>query len=382
MRAPRFWLPILALALLGCPQAPPSEDAHGDHAATPGTTPSAGVTLDPRSAAMANVEVAPARRRPFRTRVLASGRVTYDEARLARVTAWVDGRVDRLVIATTGAVIRKGQPIAELYSPELVSAQQELLVATESARALSGSSVPGVADDAQRLASAARQRLRLWGLADAQIDAVIRRGQPITAVPILAPASGVVLRRMVQAGDWVDRGMTLFEIADLTQVWVEADVYEYELANLEVGQLAEVRAIARPGERFPGRIAFIEPVLKAETRTNTVRIALDNRHGRLKPDMTVTAELAVDHGDRLVVPRDAVLDTGKRTLVWVRTAEGRFEPRDVTVGARSAEGVEIRAGLEEGESIAVSGGFMIDASSQLSRTGAAHAGHGRGGGSD
>ncbi|MFP5501481.1 MAG: efflux RND transporter periplasmic adaptor subunit [Candidatus Sericytochromatia bacterium] len=389
MNARLSLIPILAFALLGCQQAGSSEEPHAGHAPAPSPpahephAPAPGLALDERSAAMANVAVAPARLQPFQTRILASGRVTYDEARLARVTAWVEGRVDRLVVATTGAVVEKGRPIAEIYSPELVSTQQELLVATRSARALADSSVPGVAEDARRLADAARQRLRLWGLSDAQIEAVVRRGQPLTVVPILAPASGVVIRRMVQAGDWVDRGMTLLEIADLSRVWVEADVYEYELGGLELGQNAEIETMAHPGEPFSGRVSFIEPVLRAETRTNTVRIVLDNRHGRLKPDMTVTAAILVDQGERLVVPKDAVLDTGKRTVVWVKNAAGRFESRDVTVGARSADRVAIAAGLEAGEQVAVSGGFMIDASSQLSRTGGAHRGHGaEGGGRD
>lgn len=368
-------------ALGGCAkEAPRSEGAHAGHQSA---APQAGervtpdVHLDARQAVLANVATAKVSRRAATSTVTAAGRVTYDERRLARVTAWVDGRVDRLRVATTGAFIRRGQPIADLYSPDLVSTQQELLLAASSARELAGSDVPGVAKDAERLVAASRKRLRLWGLSEAQISQVLRSQRPIESLPVLSPASGVVLRRMVQAGDWVDKGMTLFEVADLSQVWVEADVYEYELAGLRPGQTVTVETVAYPGRRFTGRVAFVEPVMKAETRTNTVRIELANSQGLLKPDMFVTAHLRTDRGPRLMVPADAVVDTGKRQLIWVEENPGHFVAREVRAGESSDTGIEIVSGLKEGETIAVSGGFMIDATSQLQRGGAAgHSGHG------
>lgn len=373
----------LILTASGCArQAAPADEGHSEHqaapsqAASPAATSAQTVELDPRSVALANVATARIVRRPFATVVTAAGRVTYDEQRLARVTAWVDGRIDKLRVATTGAVIRKGQPIAELYSPDLISTQQELLLAAASAKELAGSSVPGVAEDARRLVAVSRKRLRLWGLSDAQIDGVLRRGQPLETMPVLSPATGVVLRRMVQAGDWVDKGMTLFEVADLSRVWVEADAYEYELAGLRPGLPVTVETLAYPGRSFLGRVAFVEPVMKADTRTNTLRIELANPGGLLKPDMFVTATVRVQRGSRLVAPTDAVVDTGKRQLVWVADAPGRFVAREVKVGAQSDDGFEILEGLREGETIAASGGFLLDASSQLNRGGGAHAGHG------
>ncbi len=355
------------------PATPAGPAAHGAHPASPAADV---VSLDTQGATLANVATAKVGRRHLAPRIAAAGRVTYDESRLTRVTAWIDGRIQRLYVATTGATIRRGEPIADIYGPDLVATQQELLVALESARALAGSPVEGVAADSRRLVDAARRRLRLWGLSGAQIAGIERRGRPLDAVPILAPASGVVIRRLVQTGDWVAKGTPLFEIADLSRVWIEADVYEYELAGLRPGLAVEVAATAYPGETFRGRVAFVVPALAAETRTNAVRVELANPGLRLKPDMLVTATIALDRGTAIVVPADAVLDTGKRRIVWVQQGPGRFAPRDVVVGARSDEGYEIKRGLAEGETIAISGGFMLDAASQLGSGMGAHAGHG------
>lgn len=367
---------VLCLLLASC--SPRPEADHRAHAPeAPGAERTEGaardtVRLNLRDRVFANVATASVVRRPFRSVVSAQGRITYDESRKARVTARVEGRLERLYVSRTGARIRKGMPLAEIYSPDLVSTQQELLIAAQSLRELSGSAIPGVADDARRLIAASRKRLELWGLSEAQIDTILRRGTPQTTLTLHAPASGVILEKMVQEGDWVDMGMTLYSIVDLSRVWVEADVYEFELSALTVGMPAKVEVAAYPDRAFEGRVSFIQPVLNAETRTNVVRVELANPQGRLKPDMYATVTLASDRGLRLVVPEAAVLDTGKRQKVWVEEAPGRFVARDVRVGARSEEGYEILSGLAPGEPIAVTGAFMLDASSQLTRGHAAH----------
>lgn len=380
----------LAVALTACrqagdePAASPAPVAaasgvpanHAEHGAPTARPTAEAVDVDARGAVLANVATARVARRRVAPRIVAAGRVTLDESRLTRVTAWVEGRIQRLLVATTGAPIRRGQPIAEIYSPDLVATQQELLVAHESARALAGSAIEGVAADAARLVEASRRRLRLLGVTDGQIAQIERRGRPIEAMPIMSQASGVVTRRLVQAGDWVARGAAIYEVADLSRVWVEADVYEYELTGLKPGQLVTIEATAYPGEVFRGKVAFVQPTLSAETRTNTVRVELPNPGGRLKPDMLVTASIAIDRGAAIVVPADAVVDTGKRQVVWVENHPGQFVARPVVVGAKTEDGYEIVRGLAEGETIAVSGGFMLDASSQLDRAGGAHAGHG------
>lgn len=373
---------VLVLALAGCrqggePAARSSADAHAGHGAPAAAPSPEAVEVDARGAALANVATAKVVRRRLAPRIVAAGRVTLDESRLHRCTAWVEGRIQRLLVATTGASVRRGQPLAEVYSPELVATQQELLVAKESARALAGSTIEGVAADAARLVEASRRRLRLSGLTAGQVAEVERRGRPIEAMPVLAPATGVVTRRLVQAGDWVAKGAPLLEVADLSRVWVEADVYEYELAGLRAGLPVTIEATAYPGRKFQGKVAFVQPTLAAETRTNVVRIELPNPEGRLKPDMLVTATVMLPASAAIVVPADAVVDTGKRQVVWVAQGPGRFVARPVVVGRKADDGYEIARGLAEGETIAVSGGFMLDASSQLDRAGGAHAGHGK-----
>lgn len=354
-------------------EAPAAHAGHGVPTARPSIE---AVDVDARGAAHANVATARVARRRVTPRIVAAGRVTLDESRLHRVTAWVEGRIQRLLIATTGASIRRGEPIAEIYSPDLVTTQQELLVAHESARALAGSRIEGVTTDAARLVEASRRRLGLLGVTAAQIAQIERGGRPIESIPILSSASGVVTRRLVQAGDWVAKGAALYEVADLSRVWIEADVYEYELTGLKPGLPVTIEVTAYPGEVFRGKVAFVQPTLSVETRTNTVRVELPNPDGRLKPDMLVTASIAVDRGTAIMVPADAVVDAGTRQVVWVEHHPGQFLARPVVVGVKTEDGYEILRGLAEGETIAVSGGFMLDASSQLDRAGGAHAGHG------
>jgi Cu(I)/Ag(I) efflux system membrane fusion protein len=386
MRGARHLPLVLAVMLAACrqggePAATPSEHAghgapHGTMAASEAEPSGETVTVDARGAALANVATARVTRRRLRPQVVAAGRITLDESRMFRCTTWVAGRIQRLRVATTGASVRQGQALAEVYSPELVATQQELLVAKASARALAGSPIEGVAADASRLVEAGRRRLRLSGLTAAQVAEVERIGRPIEAMPILAPASGVITRRLVQAGDWVPRGGALFEIADMSRVWAEVDVYESELASLRVGLPVDLEATAYPGRTYRGKLAFVQPTLAAGTRTNTVRIELPNPDGRLKPDMLVTASIQLPAVVAVVVPADAVVDSGQRQVVWVQQGPGRFVARPVVLGARSDGGYAITRGLVEGETIAVSGGFLLDASSQLERLGGPHAGHG------
>jgi Cu(I)/Ag(I) efflux system membrane fusion protein len=386
----RFWLAIVVGGVLvagckGSDRTATQSDTHAAHgrmpspAQSPQMAPASEapmVHLDERQQVLAGVATAKAERRPLSVTIPAAGRVTMDESRLTRISAWVEGRIERLYVSKTGETVRGGQPVADLYSPDLLATQQELLVAVESAKALTDSPIAGVADNARHLVDASKQRLRLWGLSDRQIAEIIRRRQPLATVPVLSRTSGIVMKKMVQVGDTVDKGMTLFEIADLSRVWVEADVYEYELGGLRVGEPARVETLAYPGEVFAGRIAFISPMMMAETRTATVRIELANPGGRLKPEMYVTANLESQKGDRLVVPIGAVLDTGRRQVVWVQTAPGQFAQRDVVTGTRTDEAVEIVRGLQPGEVVAASGGYLIDATSQLERGAGGHGGHG------
>ncbi|MFP5502601.1 MAG: efflux RND transporter periplasmic adaptor subunit [Candidatus Sericytochromatia bacterium] len=327
-----------------------------------------GVTLSPRQRVLANVETAPATRRALERAVETAGRVAYDERTLQQVAAWIDGRIDQLVVNTTGETIQKGQVVARLYAPELVSTQQEYLTALAGVREMRDAPYPELAASARELANAARQRLSLMGVTASQIAQLERTGKPLTSFPITSPASGVVVERQVQSGQYVKAGDPLFSLADFSSVWVEADVYESDLPSIKVGQPAEVRVTGMPEKVFEGTVAFIQPVLTAGTRTGSVRVTLQNPGGVLKPEMYANVRIRSEVGDgaQLTVPASAVIATGRHHVVYVETEPNRFVPRTVMVGAKAGDHYPVFEGLEEGEQVAVSGGFLLDASAQLS----------------
>lgn len=308
------------------------------------------------------VTTAPAERRPLGTSLRAVGSVVYDETRLAEVTVKTRGWIGDLVVDEPGQRVRRGQTLFTLYSPELYATQEELLSALESQRAAQGTSAPHRAD---YLVDAARKRLRLWDLEDAQIDRVAATGEPVKNLPIVSPVSGHVVEKHVVAGSAVEPGVTLYRIAGLDSVWVEAELYESELAEVEVGQTARVTLPYLPGRSFEGRVSFVYPYLDGARRTGRVRVELANPDLALKPDMFATVRLERDLGERLVVPEDAVLYAGERSFVFVDLGEGRLRPTAVETGVETADFVEILSGLQEGESVVTSGNFLVAAESRL-----------------
>lgn len=332
------------------------------------------VSLSPTQAVMANVATVPADFAPLSKEINAVGIVQYDQSKQAKVTAWVAGRIDKLLVSTVGAYVSKGRPVAEIYSPDLVAAQQEYLLALKSREQFQKSSIQAISQGGEGLVSSARQRLKLMGVRDEQIAGLERAGHPNIKLPIYTPLSGVVIEKMVQEGQYVDLGMPLFSIADLSNVWVEVEVYENEFAFVKMGQRVEILSQSYPGKTFSGRVSFIYPFLDPKTRTVKVRVDLANPGLKLKPDMFVNAQIKAPLGNTLVVPATALMDTGKRQVVWVESQPGMFEPRDVQVGARVGDKVQILSGLKRGDKVAASGGYLIDSESQLS------AGSGGGGG--
>lgn len=347
-------------------KAAPTPQAHEEHAAT---TPEglAEVTLSPEQQVLANVKTEAIARRSLSLSVSAPGKIAYDETRLSQLTAWLDGRVERLYVDATGARVKKGEPIGTLYSPEAVAAMQEYLVALRSYREMKDSAYPDLVDGAKSLVEASRQRLKLWGITSAQIQQLERRQSPTLALAINANASGVVLKKLVQPGQYVKTGDVLYEIADLSQVWAEADVFEAQLKDVKIGQRAEITTPSHPGKTFVGRVSFIYPFLNPESRTVKVRVELPNQGGLLKPDMFASATFKASVGGTqpLAVPASAVLDTGRRKLVYVEAAAGVFKPREVSLGQKAGDFFPVLSGLAEGEKVATSGGFLIDASSQI-----------------
>jgi len=295
----------------------------------------------------------------------AAGRVEADERRIAVVAPKFEGYVERLHVNATGQFVAKGQVLFEAYSPELLAAQREVLLAAQGAQAMQQAG-----SDAQRglqqLAESGLARLRNWDLSPAQVAALQQTGQVQRTLSFASPVSGIVTEKKAQQGMRFMAGETLYQITDLSSVWVIAEVFEQDLALVKPGAAATVSLDAYPGRRFTGRIGYIYPTLKAENRTVPVRVELANPGGLLKPAMFAQVELAVGSAAPvLAVPESAVLDTGLRKLVLVQLKEGRFEPREVELGAHAQDYVEVRKGLRAGEQVVTSANFLIDAESNL-----------------
>ncbi len=333
---------------------------------------SAHVSLSPTQRVMANVATVEAAIGTLNKEINAAGIVQYDQSRQARVTAWMAGRIDKLYVNSVGAMVSKEKPVAELYSPDLVAAQQEYLLAIRSREQLKSSPFPSISQNGEGLVSSARERLKLLGVKGSQITTLEKNGKPDIRLAIYSPFSGVVIEKMVQQGQYVNTGEMLFNIADLSRVWVELELYENEFPNIHVGQQVEIRSQSFPEKVFTGRIAFIYPFLDPKTRTIKARVELANPGLKLKPEMFVNAIIRVPLESTIVVPLSAVIDSGKRQVVWVESSPGMFEPRDVQVGQKNTDNIQILSGINPGDKVAVSGAYLIDSESQLKGNSSEH----------
>jgi len=294
------------------------------------------------------------------------GRIESDERRQAYINTKVEGWIEKLYINATGVTVKQGQPVAEIYSPELLATQQEFLNVVRWKKSLKGGEFGALlGQDAEAILGAARQRLRLWDISEAQIRRIEETGQPIRALTLYSPVNGQVMQKMAVQGMKVMPGEKLFEVVDLSSVWVVADIYESELPLIKVGERAQIRLSYFPGREFSAVIDFIYPTMSAEARTAKARFTLPNPQGILKPQMFGQVELKINLGRRLAVPGDAVIDTGPRQIVYVDKGEGNFEPREVTAGLRAEKWVEILKGLKPGEKVASSANFLIDSEAKL-----------------
>ena len=323
------------------------------------------VSLSPTQRVMANVATVVAKQAVMNKEINAVGIVQYDQSRQAKVTSWIAGRIDQLHVNTVGSLVHKDKPVAELYSPDLLATQQEYLLAVKSRDQLKSSPIPSISQNGDGLVQSAKQRLMLFGVKEGQIAELEKAGKPNIRIPIYTPLSGVVIEKMVQQGQYVNVGEVLFNVADLSTVWVEIEVYENEFPNIMIGQQVEIQSQSYPGKPFTGRIAFIYPFLDPKTRTVKARVEMPNTGMKLKPDMFVKALIKVPLGTAIVVPVTAVMDSGKRQTVWVETSPGMFEPRDVQVGQQTDDKIQILSGLKLGDKVAVSGAYLIDSESQL-----------------
>lgn len=327
------------------------------------------VVLSERAQALARLRTSEVRRRPgAAARVRLLGRFEPNEATLKTVTAWTGGRIDRLQVAVTGERVRAGQVVATLYSPEVFSAHQDLLVAKRQQLRMQEAS-PSSLEAAQAALEAARVRLRLLGVPDDELVRMEAEERPTRAVPVRTPFSGTVIERMATEGIYVSTGTPLYRVANLQSLWLQLDAYESDLPQLDVGQEVEVSVDALPGQVFEGKVTFIEPTLDRERRTAQVRVEVDNRERRLRPGMFAEATVASREpllgSEPLVVPATAPLFTGRRALVYVESSPGTYAPRTVRLGPRTGDYYPVVAGLSEGERVVSRGAFAIDADLQI-----------------
>ena len=321
------------------------------------------VTIDEARRQLIGVRTAPVVLAPMRSAFRAVGHVAYDESSLTEVNLKVKGWISKLYVNETGQKVARGQTLFLLYSPELYNAQQDFLLATRSS---ASSATPDGGGRVEGLAKASRQRLRLLGLSDGQIEAIAKSGAPIENVAFASPASGFVIEKNVVEGASVDAGMRLYRIAALSKVWVEAEVYEADFASVHVGQHVDVTLDYLQGRTYGAKVAYVYPSLDEKTRTGRVRIELGNKDLDLRPGMYANVALEADLGERLQVPAAAVVYTGPRRLVFVDLGQGRFEPREVTIGIESSGMYEVRSGLKPGDVVATSGVFLIAAEARIS----------------
>lgn len=329
--------------------------------------PDGAILIDSATMQNMGVRTTPVERRDLARSVRAVGRVAYDERRTSHVHTKVQGWVEKLFVDFVGQEVDLGQPLLEIYSPELVATQEELLLAARYRDATQESPIDDVRGGGESLFAATKRRLELWDIPQRDIERLLRTGNVKRTLTLYAPEAGVVTRLGVRSGMKVQPNTNLYTIADLSKVWVLADVYEYELPWLELGQEADVELNYLSGEPIRGKLTYIAPFLDPKTRTIQVRLELDNPDGRLKPGMFGNAVIAgVPHLDAVAIPTNAVIRSGTRTIAIVALGEGRFEPRELDLGLDTADGwLEVLSGLDVGERVVISSQFLIDSESNL-----------------
>ena len=314
---------------------------------------------------LAGIQSAPAVRETISHPVRAVGIVVPDERRVRRVQSKVEGWIEKLHTNFTGQLVTKGQPLLEIYSPDLVATQREYLLARAGVDRMKESPYEDARQMSSGLAQAARTRLKLFDVPESFIEELERTGKVQRTVTLNAPVSGYVTGKEVFEGTRVSPGMDLLTVTDLSRVWIEADLYEYEAQSVRVGQTAMLETVADPGTKLKGRVAFIYPTFSPETRTLKVRFEFPNPGLRLKPQMYVNVALDLHGVTGVVIPDSALIETGVRAIVFVDAGDGSFEPREVKVGVRGDGKAQILSGVKAGENVAVGANFLLDSESKL-----------------
>ena len=323
------------------------------------------VQISPERQQLIGVKIGAVEMKPLEKVIRTVGRIDYDEKRIVTVSLKVGGWIEDLYVDFTGKFVKKGEPLLTIYSPELVSTQEEYLLALKAKKSLTKSSFPEVAASGETLAESARRRLKLWDITDEEIQSLEESGKAKKTLTLYAPFTGFVLEKSVYKGMNVMPGTTLYKLADLSVVWLYADIYEYELPFIRLGQEASIQLSYIPGGTFRGRAIYIYPSLNPETRTAKVMFEFQNPHERLKPEMYANVEIRVGLGRKLVVPDGAIIDTGVRQVAIVDKGNGYFEPREVKVGSKVEGYYEVIKGLKAGEKVVTSATFLVDSESNL-----------------
>ena len=339
--------PICHMSLVRVSAAKESQQTNGDGAS---------VSVSSASSVLANISTAIVESKALTKEISAVGIIDVPEPNTQQISSRFGGRIERLHVSYVGQLIKAGDPVAEMYSPDAIGAQREFLLSLSSSEAGS---------DQSTMARQARLKLQLLGFTDQQLDQLAKDHNPSTLITIHSPITGTIVKKNVDLQRYVTAGESLYDVADLRTVWLQLDIYDNDISLLRIGQAVEASLDALPSVRVLGRISFISPTLDPSSRTTRVRVSLDNSSGALKPEMYAHATIRVPLSKSPVVPSTAVLSNGKHDIVWVQLEQGHFEPRTVTLGHRSGEFYQILGGLQEGETIAVSGAYLLDSESQL-----------------
>ncbi|RMH81829.1 MAG: efflux RND transporter periplasmic adaptor subunit, partial [Calditrichaeota bacterium] len=327
------------------------------------------IRIDPITVQNMGVRYGTVQRMDFSRIIRTVGKIEYNEDKLYEVSTKISGWIEKLYVNYTGELVKKGQPLLEIYSPELVTTQEEYLLALKTQRMLSESSFETIREGGESLLESARKRLLYWDIPPSEIERLEKTGEVKKTVLMVSPANGMVVEKNVVDGSFVKEGAKLFVVVDLSSVWVHASIYDYEVPWVKAGQDAEMELTYLPGKIFHGRVAYVYPYLREKARDVHVRLEFENPHLELKPGMYVTVRIHTQPiPDALVIPSEAVIRSGERNIVFVVREPGKFEPREIRIGEEGGPGnryVRVLSGLLEGEQVVVSAQFLLDSESRL-----------------
>lgn len=323
------------------------------------------IMIDPARLQSIGITYEPAKIQEVEKTIRTVGHIESDERRVAHIHVKFDGWIEKLLVNYTGEEVKKNEGLFTVYSPELVATQQEYLLAMEANKILGKNLNSKAASGAHGAVQAANQRLLLWGVSEDEIQRLVKTGKISKTITIHSPIQGTVINKTAYAGMRIEPGNELYTISDLSMLWIMGDIYEYELPYIHVSQMADVTLSSMPNETFKAKLDFIYPTVDPKTRTAKVRFEIDNKKTRLKPGMYANIELKIPLGKRLVVPKDAILLTGERAVIFIYHGDGKIEWRDVKIGIRAGKLVEVSDGIKEGDVIITSANFLIDSESQL-----------------